>query len=176
MESISVNQIDSFPTAIGERYNTPATLVILGGSALCLLGSERPTFDIDYVGHDLRKNDLQQIVEQVAQELRVPVEAVPIDEFVPIAQGADDRRLFIGQFGFIDVFVLDPYTIALSKLDRGLESDIEDILFLIHRSYITIEQLDQIVMNALAHASEFNMIAADVRAHLETLRTLLNRD
>lgn len=50
MESISSSQLDSFLTEIGERYNTPATLVLLGGSALCLLGSERPTFDVDYVG------------------------------------------------------------------------------------------------------------------------------
>ena len=56
MESISSNHIDSLLTKVGENYTTPATLVLLGGSALCLLGSERPTFDIDYVGHIL--NDI----------------------------------------------------------------------------------------------------------------------
>ena len=174
MASISATQIDHLLTEVGKRYPTPATLILLGGSALCVLGSERPTFDIDYVGHDLRKDQLQSTIEQVAQELRTPVEAVPIAEFVPIPHGADDRRIRIGQFGQIDVYVLDPYTIALSKLDRGFESDIEDILFLIRRQHITIDQLAQVAINALVYAGEFNLVAANVRAHLATVRTLLN--
>lgn len=44
----------------------------------------RATLDIDYVGHDLRKNALQHTIEQVAQEVQLDVEAVPIDEFVPM--------------------------------------------------------------------------------------------
>ncbi len=174
MESISSNQINRLLTEISQRYENPATLTLLGGSALCLLGSDRPTFDIDYVGDDLRKNELQHTIELVAQELRVPVEAVPIERFVPIPAGADARRLVIGRFGKIDVYVLDPYTIALSKLDRGFDSDLEDILFLIRRNHITFPQLELIVVDALTRAHEFDMIAADVRAHLQTVCTMLD--
>lgn len=174
MESISSKQINSLLTEISRRYANPATLTLLGASALCLLGSNRPTFDIDYVGDDLRKNELQQTIERVAQELRVPVEAVPIEQFVPIPAGADERRLLVGRFGKIDVYVLDPYTIALSKLDRGFDSDLDDILFLIRRNYITLPQLELIVVDALKRAHEFDLIAADVRAHLQTVRTMLD--
>jgi len=93
---------------------------------------------------------------------------------VPIPPGAEDRRIRIGQFGQLDVYVLHPYTIALSKLDRGFESDIEDILFLIRREHSTIDQLAQVASNALVYAGEFNLVAANVRAHLATVRTLLN--
>lgn len=174
MESISSSQINRLLTEIGRRYANSATLTLLGGSALCLLGSNRPTFDIDYVGDDLRKNELQQTIECVAQELCVPVEAVPIEQFVPIPAGADARRLLIGRFGKIDVYVLDPYTIALSKLDRGFDSDLDDILFLIRRNHITFPQLELIVVDALKRAHEFDLISTAVRAHLQTVRTMLD--
>lgn len=173
METIAADQLNAFLTELGERYTLPATLVLLGGSALCLLGSDRPTLDIDYVGDDLHKDELQRTIEQVAQELHITVDAVPISQFVPMPTGADDRRLLIDRFGDIDVYVLDPYTIALSKLDRGFDTDIEDIVFLIRRNLITMEQLERVALTALARASEFDMNSADVKAHLQTVRELL---
>lgn len=85
---------------------------MLGGSALCLLSSERPTLDIDYVDNDLRKTELQKLSDRIAQEMRVEIEAVPIDEFVPVPADAESRWLPVGRFGLIDVFIMDPYTIA----------------------------------------------------------------
>lgn len=76
MAEIVVSQILALLTEVGQRYQQPATLLLLGGSALRLLGSPRPTLDIDYVGHDLHKNTLQQVLEQVAQEMGLEVEAV----------------------------------------------------------------------------------------------------
>ncbi|MCL4831458.1 MAG: hypothetical protein KJZ86_03420 [Caldilineaceae bacterium] len=63
MATITSDQIQSFLTELGSRYPQQATLTLLGGSALCLLGSERPTLDIDYVGDDLRKSELQRAGE-----------------------------------------------------------------------------------------------------------------
>lgn len=50
MAEVTVNQIIALFTEVGQRHQQPATLLLLGGSALCLLGSPRPTLDIDYVG------------------------------------------------------------------------------------------------------------------------------
>lgn len=173
MEPIAAHQIRAFLTELGRRYTRPATLVLLGGSALCLLGSDRPTLDIDYVGDDLHKDDLQRAIELTAQELRIPVEAVPIARFVPVPEGADDRRLLIGLFSSIEVYVLDPYTIALGKLDRGFDTDIEDVVFLIRRSFITLERLEQAASTALDRAGEYDMSSSAVRAHLLEVRNLL---
>lgn len=173
MDAIAAQQLKTFLAIVGSRYPQPAILVLLGDSALCLLGSHRPTLDIDYVGDDLHKNELQHIIEQVAQELRIPVDAVPIEQFLPVPTGADTRRLLVGQFGNLEVYVLDPYTIALSKLDRGFETDIEDILFLIHHNLITIDELELIVLNALQQANSFDLNTQSIRAHLQTVRTML---
>lgn len=53
MAAVTIERVRTFLTEVGRRYQQPATLLLLGGSALCLLGSTRATLDIDYVGHDL---------------------------------------------------------------------------------------------------------------------------
>lgn len=173
MESVAPEQIKAFLTELGDRYPLPTILLLLGGSALCLLGSNRPTLDIDYVGDDLHKNDLQYLIDQIAQELQIPIDAVPIDQFLPVPTGADERRLLIGQFGNIAVYVLDPYTIALSKLDRGFDTDIEDIMFLIRQNLVTLAQLEQVALSAITQGAEFGLDSGSIRTHLQTVRSLL---
>ncbi len=170
MEQLTLNKIKAFLTELGQRYPTPDTLFLLGGSALCLLGSPRPTLDLDYVGNDLQPNDLQQILHQVANDLHVEVEAVPIAQFVPLPVGVDSRKLWVGQFGYLTVYIFDPYTIALSKIDRGFDSDIEDVIFLIRQQFITFKQLEIVTLTALEQAHAFDLSPIAMRAHLQAVR------
>ncbi len=91
MATITIGQIYALLTEVGDRYPQPATLTLLGGSALCLLGSTRSTLDIDYVGHDLHKNELQRVIDLVAQEMQIEVEAVLIDGFIPLPEDSATR-------------------------------------------------------------------------------------
>lgn len=173
MATITYGQINAFLIELGVRYTKPATLILLGGSALCLLGSERPTADIDYVGDDLRKNEFQLVIDQLADELNLVIDPVPIGEFVPMPADADNRRIPVGRFGQIAVYVLDPYTIALSKLDRGFESDLEDIGFLLQQHLVSIEQLEIALQNALKNATRFDLSEKTMQTHLNIVRNSL---
>lgn len=173
MAEIAVSQIIALLTETGQRYQQPATLLLLGGSALRLLGSPRPTLDIDYVGHDLHKDPLQIVLEQVAEEMGLEVEAVPIDAFVPLPSDAQQRLLPVGSYGALNVYILDPYTIALSKIDRGFDTDIEDIIFLIRQGLITLTQLETVVSNAMARAQEFDISPTAMLEHLQDVRNQL---
>lgn len=173
MEYVETARINAFLQELGKRYPRPATLFLLGGGALCLLGSPRPTLDIDYVGDDLKQDELQHTMAQVAHDMQIEVEAIPIAQFVPLPVGAQERSLPVGQFGKIEVYVFDPYTIALSKIDRGFDTDIEDVVFLIRRNLITFEQLEAIVLAALEHASKFDLDPTAARAHLQVVRDQL---
>lgn len=170
MAEITVSQIFTLLIEVGDRYPQPATLTLLGGSALRLLGSPRPTLDIDYVGHDLHKNDLQRVIDQVAQEMQIEVEAVPIDGFVPLPEDSANRQLPIGNFGTLEVYILDPYTMALSKIDRGFDSDLADVVFLLRDGLITLEKLESVVADALKHAKEFSLNPTTMQEHLEDVR------
>jgi len=172
MNSVSRQNIQEFLERLGNRYSKQTKLYLLGGSALILLGSSRDTLDIDYVGDDIQKDDFQIIIEEIAGELELETEAVPIDRFIPLPEGSEQRRIRIGQFGNVDVYVTDPYTIALSKLDRGIDADLEDIVFLIQRNHINLKELERITQNAISQAQKFDL-HPDILAHLQELKSRL---
>lgn len=173
MAGLAEETILAFLVELGRRYPRSSELLLLGGSALCLLGSSRPTLDIDYVGDDLSKTELQQTIDQVAKEMGIEVEAVPIAGFVPLPEDNVERRVPVGQFDAIEVFVLDPYTIALSKIDRGFDTDIEDVIFLIRREFVQLEKLESLVRIAIKRAGEFSLSPSEMRNHLQAVRDQL---
>jgi hypothetical protein len=75
-----------FLEQLGLRYSLPAKLYLLGGSALLLLGSPRETFDVDYlfVVDEERQQSFRQTLDTLANDLKLDLEWVPLDEFIPL--------------------------------------------------------------------------------------------
>lgn len=173
MGGIELSAIQALLVETSRRYGQPAQLFLLGGSALALLGSPRPTLDIDYVGDDLHPTELQQILAQVAHELQLEVEPVPFEQFIPIPGDAATRHHFVDRFGLLEVFIFDPYSIALSKLDRGFDTDLDDIIFLIRRGLLDFEQLQTMLTIALTRAVEFDLNRQQALTNLDIIRSRL---
>ena len=133
-------EIRSILHTLGERVPPSSRLLLVGGSALIQLGSPRLKIDIDFVGDNVSPTELDQILVQAAKELKLYVEPVPIEQFVPMPAGSDERTIRIGQFGNMEVFVADPYVIALSKLNRAFDPDFDDLIFLIRRDLVELDQ------------------------------------
>jgi len=125
-ENMDNTQIQSILQTMGERIPTPSRLTLIGGGALALLGSPRLTIDLDFIGDDLSPSPLDKAIMQVAKDLNIYAEPVPLERFIPLPAGSSERAIFIGKFGNLEVYVADPYSIALSKLERGFDTDLED--------------------------------------------------
>ncbi len=138
-------------------------LFLIGGGALCLLGNPRRTMDIDF---SLTISETTQALfgamMTVADNMRIELEVITIEDFMPVPADASLRHQFIGQFGPIEVYIFDPYTIALSKLARGLETDIQDVLFLLENELIELEQLVILVEEAIPIAWEYDVDPDDL--------------
>ena len=165
-------KLQSILTILGEQVPPATQLFLLGGSALTLLGSLRQSLDIDFVGDDIHPNELHRTIIEKAKELKLQVEAVPIDRFIPLPEGNEQRSIYIGQFANLEIHVIDPYSIALSKLDRGLFTDFDDIIFLIKSGHITLEELERITLKAISQAKKFDL-RPDILAHLQELQSRL---
>ena len=126
----------------------------------------------DFVGDDLNPNDLHRTIMRIARELNILVEPVPIERFVPLPEGSEERSVHIGKFGNLEVFVADPYTIALSKLDRGFDTDLDDIVFLVQNKFVDRNEFDQIVKVSLSRAGKFDF-NPEILAHFEELKKRL---
>jgi hypothetical protein len=152
---------------LGERVPPLSRLFLLGGGTLVLLGSRRLTIDIDFVGDDISPSELHKTIMQIAKEQKIYMEAVAIERFIPLPDGSQERTIHIGQFGNLEVFVADPYSIALSKLDSGFDTDFDDLVFLIRQNLVKVDLLEHMTEIALSRAHEFDMIPADVLAHFQ---------
>ena len=165
-------EILSILQKLGKRVPPNSRLVLIGGGALALLGSPRLTIDIDFVGDDIHPTPLHKTIMQTAKELKIHIEPVPLDRFIPLPKGSDGRLIRIGQYGNLEVFVADPYSIALSKLDRGLDTDFDDIVFLVKKNYVNMEEFERIVKDALPHARKYDF-DPNIIEHLQELRNRL---
>ena len=175
MGSLATTEIETFLHHLGERYPHPVDLYLLGGSALCFLGSPRRTMDIDYTVSPLQTDSksLTAIITTLADEMQLELEAVPIEEFVPLPTGSEQRHQRLGKFNQLTVYLYDPYTIALSKLARGFESDLQDVLFLLRQQIITLDDLDQYVEAALPQAWDFEIDPAELRLYFAEVKRQL---
>jgi len=164
-EAISNNKLKTFLEILGSKYQKKDKLILLGGCALNLLGSNRPTLDVDYVGDDINIRPFDKFIEEIAHTLNLDIEAVPIDKFLPINENDLADCLFFGKFGEIDVFILNPYIIAFSKVERGFDTDIEDVLFLIENNYIDLEVMKIRINSILLQSKEYDIDHNSVQNH-----------
>lgn len=172
MEDITVNTLQAFLQKLGERYTQPGTLYLLGGCALCLLGNPRATQDVDYWVElePETAQTFQNVVDGLAAEMHLDLEVVPLAEFIPLPPQARDRRRSIGRYGQLDVYVFDLYSIALSKIARGFESDLEDVEFLLRQGLIEWAELERDFEAVLPSAIQTDIIPTEFRAYFEEIR------
>jgi hypothetical protein len=168
-ESLDEIRIRAILQLMGERVTTPSNLILIGGGALALLGSPRLTVDIDFIGDDVSPDELGKTIMQVAKEQNIYADPVPLERFIPLPQGNESRMIDIGKFGNLSVSVADPYSIALGKLERGFDTDLADIIFLIRQNLIDLVQLQHVVEESLPRAAEFDMSPENMLAHLQTI-------
>lgn len=175
-DHISPATLEAFFQELGKRYPMPATLYLLGGGALILLGSSRNTLDVDYVGIDIPAlwTDLQQTIAELALEMEIKIEAVPYNEMIPPLRDSAARQIPVGIYGNVQVVVIDPYAMALGKLDRGFPTDLEDIVFLVRHELVNLNDLEKFVQAAIPRAQEFDLTPHQMRQNLQTVRQILN--
>lgn len=158
VEGVDTPEIRSILKAMGERLPPASRLILVGGGALALLGSPRPTIDIDFLGDDVNPSDLHRTIMQIAADMEIHVEPVPLERFVPLLEGSQERTIRIGQFG---------------NLDRGFDTALDDIVFLVRRGFIDIQEFERMLQKALTQAGKFDF-HPDILDHLQELKRRLN--
>jgi len=100
---------------------------------------------------------------------------VPIAKFIPLPPQAGERRRLFGRFGQLDVYIFDPYTIALSKIARGFEADIEDVVFLLRSGVIEFSELERLFGAILPKAPQADIDRKEFRTYFEEVRRRVAR-
>lgn len=122
-------RIRRFLDALGSRFRHPGRVYLVGGTTVVLKGLRAQTVDID-ITYEIERAHLQEFVDAVRalqEQMDVNVEEVSPADFIPLPEGHESRALFEGSFGALTVYHFDPYSTALSKIERGTEKDFDDV-------------------------------------------------
>ena len=143
MDITQPDQIHDFLRELGKRCHTPSEIYIFGGSAVLLIGGARHTGDIDFTLNEANAEVIRKTIKEVADEQGLDLEESIPSEFMPLPFGSESRHRQISHYDQLTVYIFDPYSIALMKIDRAFKSDIQDVHFLIHNGHINLNELEQ---------------------------------
>lgn len=166
--TLSNEDIRNFLKEIDLLWADDVDIYLIGGSALSMFGNTRPTVDIDF--HMDTEHELAAKIETLSAERNVFVDIIEMHEFVPIPAGQETRHVFIDQIGSLKVYMYDPLSIALGKLGRAFEEDIEDIQFMVDKEMITLKQLEDVVEQTKPVAWDFDIDPEQLANSLELLK------
>ena len=101
-------------------------LYLTGGATAVLAGWRATTIDVD-VRFEPEMDELLRELVGLKERLGINVELASPPDFIPELPGWRERSPFVFREGNIDVHNFDPYSQALSKIERGFELDLADV-------------------------------------------------
>jgi hypothetical protein len=136
----------AFLAAIDQAAPRPLALHCIGGFAVsACYGLDRPTGDIDIV--EVRPAELKPWLANLAgrgsdlyRSHKIYLQIVTVAS-VPENYEQRLRPIGAGSFTRLQLFVLDPYDLALSKLTRNIEVDMEDVKHLARTQNLDLDVL-----------------------------------
>ena len=137
----------SFLSEIDDRASQKLELQCIGGFAVSLrYALNRPTGNIDVV--EVKPPEAKPWLANVAgagsalhKKHKVYVQVVTVAS-MPEDYEARVTELFASRFRRLRLFVPDPYDLALSKLTRNLDIDMEDVKHLARECQLDLDQLE----------------------------------
>lgn len=132
---VDAARIREFFRALGAEAREDTHLYLTGGTTAVLFGWRSTTVDLDIKmvpEHDA----LFRAIPALKEKLEVNVELASPADFIPELPGWKERSRFIVREGKIDFFHYDLYSQALSKLQRGHTTDLEDVRQMIERELV----------------------------------------
>lgn len=135
-EAANAERIEELARALGRVVPPGTRMYLTGGATAVLEGWRESTVDVD-VRFEPDADAALSRIRDLKEELSINVElASPLDFLPPLPEWQERSRFRLRE-GNLEVFDFDPYSQALSKLQRGFDLDLRDV-----RSMVDAEQVD----------------------------------
>ncbi len=148
-------RVEDFLKNLGRNFRKAGRLYLVGGAALVHSGV-RPGSTVDIVIEISGENEGEMIdaIQRLIQQMNINIEFASPRDFMPLPKHWLTQSRYIGRYGTVDVFYFDFYSIALSKMQRGSDLDLNDVKLLLQQGMITLEGLDQAYKEVFAQLKE----------------------
>ena len=132
---VQLEKLETLMAAMGRRVKSSGRIYLTGGATALLHGWRPMTVDVDLKA-DPEPSGFFEAIATLKDELAVNIELASPSDFIPELPNWRERSLFIARHGLIDFYHYDPYSQALSKLERGHSRDLTDVLAMLHAGLI----------------------------------------
>lgn len=126
---------------LGLRSRGPGRVYLTGGATALLEGWRASSVDVD-LKLDPEPEGAFDALAELKDELDLNIELAAPDQFIPPLTGWRERSRYIGTWGKVDFFHYDPYSQALSKIERGHARDLTDARELVQRNMVDVAELE----------------------------------
>jgi hypothetical protein len=117
-----------------------ARVYFTGGATAVLMGWRDSTIDVD-LRFEPELDELFRALPILKEQLETNIELASPSDFIPPLPGWEERSIYIGREGTIEFFHYDPYSQALSKIERGHVQDLQDVESMLKDSLIERDKL-----------------------------------
>ncbi len=126
--------------ALAAATRRPLQVYFVGGATAVFEGWRNSTIDVDLkFGDDA--DPVMRAIPGIKESLNLNVELASPADFIPVKTGWQDRSPFVAQEGTVTFRHFDLYAQALSKIERGHDTDRKDVAALIERGLVNRERL-----------------------------------
>lgn len=142
-ELADAERIRALLRALGRAAEKPTRVYLVGGATAVLRGWRPTTIDVDLQLVPESEGILRAIPE-LKRSLQINVELAAPHHFIPEVPGWEDRSPFLEQLGLLAVYDYDPYSQALSKLERGHVKDLRDAESMVEEGLVETGRLREL--------------------------------
>lgn len=171
-DAADAERIRRLARELGRVVSRGTRMYLTGGATAVLEGWRESTVDID-VRFEPDSDAALSKIRDLKEELAVNVElASPLD-FLPALDGWRERSRFRFREGSLEVFDFDPYSQALSKLERGFDLDLEDVRSMVLSGQVEPAKLLELFEGIEPELFRFPAVdPASLRAAVESIAAL----
>lgn len=128
-------RIRTLARELGRVARSPARIYLTGGSTAVLEGWRESTVDVD-LRIEPEAEELMRALPALKERLGINIELASPPDFIPELPGWRQRSPLQFTEGSISVHHFDPYSQALSKIERGFRHDLADLDAMIERGLV----------------------------------------
>ena len=132
---VDLERIRALARELARAAREDTTLYLTGGATAVVEGWRPSTVDVD-----LRlEPDFDSLLRQIAkakEDLDINVELASPPDFIPELPGWRERSPHVFSEGRITVRHFDPYSQALSKIERGFQQDLDDVAAMVRHGLV----------------------------------------
>jgi hypothetical protein len=139
---VQIEKLEALMSSMGRAVKSPGRIYLTGGATALLHGWRAMTVDVDLKA-DPEPSGLFEAIAQLKDTLAVNIELASPSDFIPELPQWRDRSLFIARHGLLDFYHYDPYSQALSKLERAHSRDLTDVQAMLRSGLIRRDLLWQ---------------------------------